>query len=74
MAQGRAYGLELFIKKKYGQLNGWIGYTLSRTERNFEGINNGTWYPAKQDRTHDISVVAVYECQRKMDTFGHMGL
>lgn len=59
--KGRAYGIELFIKKKYGRFNGWIGYTLSRTERKFEGINDDSWYPAKQDRTHDISVVAVYE-------------
>ncbi|MGD0342503.1 MAG: TonB-dependent receptor [Bacteroidales bacterium] len=59
--KGRAYGIELFLKKKYGRFNGWIGYTLSRTERRFDGINNGSWYPAKQDRTHDISVVAVYE-------------
>jgi TonB-dependent Receptor Plug Domain/CarboxypepD_reg-like domain len=62
--KGRAYGLELFIKKKYGRLNGWIGYTLARTEREFEGINNGSWYPAKQDRTHDISVVAIYKLSK----------
>jgi len=61
---GRAYGLELFLKKKYGRFNGWIGYTLARTERRFDGINNGRWYPAKQDRTHDISIVAVYELPR----------
>jgi hypothetical protein len=63
--RGRAYGIELLIKKKYGRLNGWIGYTLSRTERKFEGINDGSWYPARQDRTHDISIVAVYELPRK---------
>jgi hypothetical protein len=62
--KGRAYGLELLLKKKYGRFNGWISYTLSRTERRFEGINNGNWYPAKQDRTHDISVVAVYDLPR----------
>jgi hypothetical protein len=63
--KGRAYGLELMVKKKYGNFNGWISYTLSRTERKFEGINDGSWYPAKQDRTHDISVVTVYELPRK---------
>ena len=63
--RGRAYGIELLIKKKYGRLNGWIGYTLSRTERKFEGINDGSWYPARQDRTHDISVVALYELPKK---------
>jgi CarboxypepD_reg-like domain/TonB-dependent Receptor Plug Domain len=59
--KGRAYGIELFLKKKYGRFNGWIGYTLARTERQFDGINNGRWYPAKQDRLHDISLVTVYE-------------
>ncbi|MGB8491969.1 MAG: TonB-dependent receptor, partial [Bacteroidales bacterium] len=59
--KGRAYGIELLLKKKYGRLSGWIGYTLSRSERRFGGINDGLWYPAKQDRTHDISVVGVYE-------------
>jgi hypothetical protein len=59
--KGRAYGFELFLKKKYGRFNGWLGYTFARTERKFDGINNGSWYPAKQDRTHDISIVAVYE-------------
>jgi hypothetical protein len=63
--RGRAYGLELFLKKKYGRLTGWIGYTLSRTERKFDGINDGSWYPARQDRTHDISIVSVYEMPRK---------
>ena len=62
--KGRAYGVELFLKKKYGRFNGWIGYTLSRTERQFEGINNGSWYPARQDRTHDISVVGIYQLPR----------
>ncbi len=57
---GRAYGLELYFKKKYGRFNGWVSYTLARSERKFEGINNGRWYPAKQDRTHDISIVAIY--------------
>ena len=63
--KGRAYGVELFLKKKYGRFNGWIGYTLSRTERQFDIINNDSWYPAKQDRTHDISVVGIYEISKK---------
>ena len=62
---GRAYGLELFLKKKYGRLNGWIGYTLSRTELKFAEINNGNYYPAHQDRTHDISVVGIYKLSDK---------
>ncbi|HEY4148373.1 MAG TPA: TonB-dependent receptor [Chitinophagaceae bacterium] len=63
--KGRAYGLELFIKKKYGRLNGWIGYTLSRVEEKFDQINNGSYFPAKQDQTHNISVVGIYQASKK---------
>jgi hypothetical protein len=62
---GRAYGLELFLKKKYGRFNGWIGYTLSKTELKFDAINNGNYYPARQDRTHDISVVGIYQLNKR---------
>lgn len=63
--KGRAYGLELFLKKKYGKFNGWIGYTLAKTERQFEGIDNGRWFNAKQDRTHDLSIVGIYKASEK---------
>lgn len=63
--KGRAYGLELFLKKRYGKFNGWVGYTLSKTERLVEGINNNTWYNATQDRTHEISVVGIYQASKK---------
>lgn len=63
---GRSYGLELMFKKKYGKLNGWIGYTLSRTELSIPGINNGNWYPARQDITNDLSVVGMYELSKKL--------
>lgn len=62
---GRAYGIELFLKKKYGRFNGWVGYTLSRTERKFAAINNGDYYPARQDRTHDVSVVGIYKFNKR---------
>ncbi|WP_316799844.1 TonB-dependent receptor [Pedobacter frigidisoli] len=62
---GRAYGLELFFKKKTGKLNGWIGYTLSRTERKFAELNNGNYFPSRQDRTHDVSVVGIYNMNRR---------
>lgn len=58
---GRAYGIEFFLKKKYGRFNGWIGYTLSRTEDKFAAINNGNYFPATQDRTHDLSIVGIYK-------------
>ena len=62
---GRAYGLELFLKKRYGKLHGWLGYTLSKTERQFSSINAGKWFNAKQDRTHDISLVGIYQAGKR---------
>jgi len=58
---GRAYGIELFLKKRFGKFNGWIGYTWSRTQRQFDAINEGKWFYAKQDRTHDVSLVGIYK-------------
>ncbi|WP_316822706.1 TonB-dependent receptor [Pedobacter gandavensis] len=58
---GRAYGIELFLKKRFGKFNGWIGYTFSRTQRLFDELNEGKWFYAKQDRTHDISLVGIYK-------------
>lgn len=58
---GRAYGLELFFKKRFGKFNGWVGYTWSRTQRQFDAINDGRWFYAKQDRTHDLSIVGIYK-------------
>lgn len=57
---GQAYGVELFLKKRLGKLNGWIGYTLAWTQENFPGLNNGQTFYAKYDRRHDLSVVANY--------------
>lgn len=58
---GRAYGLELYLRKHTGRLNGWLSYTLSKSERSFDDIDNGAWFNARQDRTHDLSVVGMYE-------------
>lgn len=63
--RGRAYGWELQLKKKAGKLTGWLSYTLSKTEKQIEGINNNEWYNARQDRTHDVAVVASYELSKK---------
>ena len=62
---GRAYGLELFLKKKYGRFNGWIGYTLSKTEDKFAAINNGSYFPARQDKPNDLSVVGIYQLTKR---------
>ena len=58
---GWSYGLELFVEKKIGRFTGWLSYTLSQTERQFDEINNGDAFPARQDRTHDISIVGMYD-------------
>lgn len=63
--KGWAYGIEFFIKKKFGKLNGWLGYTWSKTERQFDKINNGRAFPARQDKTHDVSIVGIYEPNKK---------
>jgi hypothetical protein len=62
--KGRAYGIEFFIKKRTGKLNGWLGYTLSKTERQFDGISPD-YFPAKQDRTHDLSLVTIYKLSKR---------
>ena len=59
--RGWSYGVEFLIKKSVGKLTGWIGYTWSKTERQFDDINNGDVYPAKYDRRHDLSVVGTYK-------------
>ena len=63
--KGRSYGLELYGKKNVGKLTGWVSYTLSRTERQFSGVNNDDWYAANQDRTHNLSVVGIYKLNKK---------
>ncbi|KNB60574.1 TonB-dependent receptor [Chryseobacterium sp. Hurlbut01] len=68
--KGRAYGLEFIAKKKSGKLTGWISYTLSKTERKIIGINDNEWYNARQDKTHDLSVVATYELNPKWSFSG----
>ncbi len=57
---GWSYGMELYVEKKVGKFTGWLSYTLSSTDRKFDAINNGESFPARQDRTHDVSLVAIY--------------
>jgi len=61
VGKGEAYGFELLLEKKTGKLSGWIGYTLSWTDRIFENINFGQRYPYRYDRRHDVSVVGTYK-------------
>jgi hypothetical protein len=63
--RGWAYGAELLAKKNYGRLTGWLGYTWSKTMRQFDQIQSNP-FPARQDRLHDFSVVVLYDLSRKV--------
>lgn len=63
--KGWSYGAELFVQAQVGNFNGWVSYTLSRTEYQFDEINFGNPYPARQDRTHDIAIVGTYELKKR---------
>lgn len=58
---GRAYGLEFYLQKKTGKFNGWVAYTLGRTELQVEGINRGNWYPTRFDQTHNLKLTGFYD-------------
>ncbi len=64
--RGRSYGLELYIKKKYGTFTGWVSYTLSRSENKIKGINNFSWYPVRYDKTHEVSLVGIYKISQRL--------
>lgn len=64
---GRAYGLEMYIKKATGKLTGWVSYTLSRSERKSPGISDNQWYPSRFDRLHNLYIVAQYQLNNKWD-------
>lgn len=68
--KGKAYGAEFLFEKKSGLLTGWISYTLARSLKQIDGINKGQWYPARQDRIHDLSIVAIYKLNSKWTISG----
>lgn len=70
--EGRAYGFELMVKKNQGDFTGWLSYTLSRAEQRTPGgsaggpgINNGDWYRANYDKTHNLSLTGAYQLTKK---------
>jgi outer membrane receptor for ferrienterochelin and colicin len=75
--EARAYGLEVMLKKNAGQLTGWLSYTLSRAEQRTPGrnegepgINNGQWYRANYDKTHNLSITAAYQLTKRWNFGG----
>lgn len=63
--KGYAYGLELMLRKNSGRLNGWVSYTLSKSRRKTDGINDGRWYRSPYDKPHNISIVGNFELSPK---------
>ena len=61
---GESYGIEVLLKKIKGKTTGWIGYTLSKTTRYFDEVNNGIPFPAKYDRRHDLSITATHKLSK----------
>ncbi len=59
--RGWSYGAEFYVNKAKGRLNGWIGYSLSWTWRQFNDLNNGKKFPGRFDRRHDLSIVMNYQ-------------
>lgn len=79
--QMRSYGLEILFRKNTGKLNGWIAYTISKSEQktpgrfdNEIGINNGNWYKNAYDKTHNLAVTASYKLNPKWSFSGNFSL
>jgi hypothetical protein len=67
VGRGWSYGTEFLLEKKIGKTSGWIGYTLSWTERQFENINFGEKFPYRYDRRHDIGIAITHKFSEAMD-------
>ena len=65
VGKGKAYGLEMMLRKSNGKFTGWLSYTLSWSDRNFDELNNGKTYFAKYDRRHNLSLVGMYDLNSK---------
>lgn len=63
--KGWSYGVEAMMKYDLWKIHGWVAYTWSRSQRQFPDIDNGATYYAKQDRTHEVSLVAIYDINKK---------
>lgn len=64
---GTSRGLELFVQHRTDRLTTWLGYTLAKTDRQFDALNGGEAFPFRYDRRHDVSAVALYQLSRAFD-------
>ncbi len=67
LGRGWAYGVEFLAQKSVGKITGWLGYTWSRTWRQFDELNGGERFPAKYDRIHDVSLTLQYRPNDRFD-------
>ena len=65
--KGWSYGAEILLEKTVGKFSGWIGYTLSWTERQFDNLNFGEKFPYRYDRRHDIGIALTYKPKERID-------
>jgi hypothetical protein len=63
--EGKAYGMEILLKKNSGKLTGWVSYTLAWSHRQFDEINGGKWFPSRYDRRHNGAIVAQYTFNKR---------
>lgn len=68
---GWSRGIEFFLERSFGSTTGWIGYTLSRTDRQFKNLNSGDRYPYNYDRRHDLSLVVSHKLSDRIDIGGN---
>jgi outer membrane cobalamin receptor len=64
--KGKAWGLEILLRKESGRLTGWLSYTLSWTYRQFDEINQGNWFPSRYDRRHNGAFVMQYAVNKRL--------
>jgi hypothetical protein len=67
MGNGKSYGLELLLRKDYGAITGWLGYSLARTEYVFDGLNSGNSFIPRHDRTSTINFVSNIDINSFLD-------
>ena len=65
--EGWSYGVEFFVQKKVGRFTGWVGYTLSYTQLQFDSLNFGEKFFARYDRRHDVSIVTIFKLKENVE-------
>ena len=64
---GTSRGVEVFVQHRADRLTAWLGYTLAKTDRQFDALNRGQRFPFRYDRRHDVSAVALYNLSGRFD-------